>query len=147
MILDILTDQHTDILRILDSISNDLRTPEKLNPQGVSKLRSSLSILTGKLRVHISMESQNVYTKCAHSNNAELSQSAKNLKNEMDSFTMLFMEYNKKWSAASDIADDMNSFINETVIMFQNLKIRFDAQETGIYDLLRDQTDLLPPQA
>jgi hypothetical protein len=139
MILDILTDQHRDILRISTSISNDLRTPEKLNPQALGKLRSTLSILTGKLRVHICMESQNVYNKCALSNNQELSRSAQNLKREMDLFSNQFMEYNQKWSAASDIADDMNSFINETVIMFQNLKIRFEAQETGIYERLRNQ--------
>ncbi len=137
MILDILTDQHSDILRISNSISNDLRNPEKLNPQALGKLRSTLSILSGKLTVHICMENQNVYNKCALSNDPELSRSAQNLKKEMDRFTNQFMEYDKKWSAATDIADDVNSFINETVIMFQNLKIRFEAQEAGIYEPLR----------
>lgn len=139
MILDILTEQHSDILRISNTISNDLRKPEKLNPHALGKLRSTLSILTGKLSVHMCMENQNVYNKCAMSNNPELSRASQNLKKEMDLFSDQFMEYNRKWSAASDIADDVNSFINETVIMFQNLKIRFEAQETGIYERLRNK--------
>jgi hypothetical protein len=121
--------QHEDILRAAGEIQN-LLNGHQPDP---SALRKLLSILAGKVSVHLAMEDQALYPRLAELDGA-VARRATKFKDEMGGLGRVFTEYNTRWQVSA-IRADLAGFAHETRKIFGALAKRIERENAELYPL------------
>ncbi len=124
-------DQHNEILDIAKQIGA-LLNPADLTAKHaeVSKL---LNALAGKIKIHLSVEDQNLYPSLVKHSDSKVRELATSFSKEMIPITEAFTKYYAKWSVGSAVTKDPNGFITETKGIFTALDKRIQKENTVLY--------------
>ena len=124
-------EQHTELLEIATEISGYLNESRIVNE--AAKVRSLLSRLLAKLKIHLAMEDKNLYPKLLQSNDQTVARMAKSFMDEMSGIGAAVTEYQTKWASAMQIQNSPKEFVAHTKAIFTALKARIDKENNELY--------------
>ncbi|RKD31937.1 hemerythrin domain-containing protein [Thermohalobacter berrensis] len=132
----VLKRQHEDIDKIVNNI---LDTIKKNKVEEKSKdISKDISILAGKLKIHLKEEDRWLYPNIAESDNPKLREFHKTYKNEMENIFDLFMSYKAKYNTKSKILSNVDKFIEESKKVLTILMKRLEKENTELYPILEN---------
>jgi hemerythrin-like domain-containing protein len=123
--------QHDELLEIATEITGYLN--ESTVAQEAPKVRSLLSRLLAKLKIHLAMEDKNLYPSLLQCGDQKVSGMAKSFMDEMSGIGQAVTEYQMKWSSPMQIQSAPRDFIEHTKGIFQALKDRIDKENNELY--------------
>ena len=129
-----LSRQHGDLIEVVKTIA-PLLSPEALS-QDASEVRSLLSKLAGKLKIHLAMEDNSLYPELLQSSDPKVRAMAERFVSEMGGITEVFDAYLAKWAEKTLIQKDAAAFVRETEGLFVALGARIEREESELYPLL-----------
>lgn len=100
----------------------------------VENISNTLTSITGKLTVHLSMEDSVLYPQMIASSDAATSGTAKKFQTEMSGIKDVYAAFTKKWSKAA-IAADTAGFAKEFAGIAQALAQRITRENNELYPL------------
>lgn len=124
-------EQHDELLEIATEISGYLQESRILSE--AAKVRSLLSRLLAKLKIHLAMEDKNLYPRLLESNDQNVVRMAKSFLDEMGGIGAAVNEYQQKWASAMQIQNSPREFIEHTKSIFNALKGRIDKENNELY--------------
>lgn len=133
MKIDSFVAQHKEIGEIVSALE------ALLNPSIVADkaddVRAKLSLLSGKVTIHLAMEDKVLYPTMLNCSNQTASQTAQKFKEEMGAIGGIFKTFVDKWNSAEKIKTGSSEFCNETKGLFSALKDRIKREEGDLYKL------------
>ena len=123
--------QHDDLLKVVTEISTHLNVNELSND--ATEVRRLLSLLFGKLNVHLSMEDNALYPKLLEHSDERVKSMAKRYMDEMGGVGKAVNAYKDKWSTASLIQKNPSGFIEQTKGIFDALAKRITKENNELY--------------
>lgn len=124
--------QHDELLEIATEITGYLNN-EVTVAQEAPKVRSLLSRLLAKLKIHLAMEDKNLYPNLLQCGDQKVSGMAQVFMDEMSGIGQAVTEYQVKWSSPMQIQNDPKDFIEHTKGIFKALKERIDKENNELY--------------
>lgn len=132
----LLRKQHDDASEIIRYVL------EKVNMNTVEEdameIGKNISILAGKLKIHLNSEDKWLYPALLKSNNKELKQFYDTYYNEMKDIVDLFTSYKNKYNTQSKIISNINEFKDESIHIFTLLTNRIKKENEHLYTLLEE---------
>jgi len=126
--------QHNEIVEVVQKIIAGLNV-EKLK-KDASTIRELLMVLSGKLKVHLTMEDKVLYPSLVNHSSEQVRQTAKKFVDEMGGIKQGFLDYIQKWSSRGSIENDAVVFEKETRDLFAALRKRVERENNELYPLL-----------
>ncbi|MDF2613893.1 MAG: Hemerythrin cation binding domain protein [Clostridia bacterium] len=102
-----------------------------------SELAKMISLLAGKLKMHLQSEDKFLYPGLLESDRTELRQLAKDYINDMGAIHNEFEKYKFQFNTKNKIDNDMKQFRNETEQIFKILENRLNKEDHYLYPLIR----------
>lgn len=128
--------QHGELLNVVKAIA------QLLDATGLRKdakeVRHLLSVLHGKLSVHLAMEDKSLYPRLMRHHDSEIRATTQRYVDEMGSLAGAFKDYIGRWPTPSAIQTDPETFIAETGGVFEALGKRVQQENSELY-VLADQ--------
>jgi hemerythrin-like domain-containing protein len=113
---------------------------ELLDPDRIAKdpkeIRDLLSILSGKLSIHLAMEDKSLYPELLDSPHESIRETARKYVDEMGGISGLFNEYLARWPYGATIQDHPAEFIQETRSIFTILYRRIEREDNELFPLI-----------
>ena len=125
--------QHDELLGLATEISSHLNVNELSHD--ASNIRKLLSMLIGKLGVHLSMEDKGLYPRLLDHPDNKVKETAQRFMDEMGGIGEVLENYKTKWSTSSKIQQSADVFVEETKVLFSALAQRIDAENDELYPL------------
>lgn len=133
MDLDILQRQHKEIQEIVTNIK---QTVENNNiGEDASHMAKQISMLAGKLRVHLATEDKHMYPYLLQSEDAKVRDIAKDYADEMGHISQEFMDYKDGFNTRTKIINNPQEFVKETQQIFKILEERMFKEDTHLYKM------------
>lgn len=129
--------QHGELLNVVKSIVQLLDADGLRND--AKEVRHLLSVLHGKLSVHLAMEDKSLYPRLLRHHDSEIRATTQRYIDEMGSLAGAFTAYIGRWPTPSAIQSDPESFITETSGVFEALGKRVDQENNELYVLADEQ--------
>ena len=126
--------QHKELVEVVTAISEHLEI-EKIK-ETAEDVRSLLSKLSGKIKIHLVMEDKVLYPYLLKSTDEKIVELTKKYISEMGNIKTAFGEYSTKWANPMDIKNDPESFISETKGVFKVLAERIGKENNELYPLV-----------
>lgn len=126
--------QHQEIREILSEIKLGLNNTNLNNE--ASQLATKISILAGKLRIHLSTEDQCMYPQLLKSDNMELRKTAQGYISEMGHISNVFMDYKDRFNTKTKITGNSRAFIEESNRVFEILEDRIMKEDLSLYTII-----------
>lgn len=123
--------QHDELLEIATEISGYLQ--ESRVATEAPKVRSLLSRLLAKLKIHLAMEDKNLYPQLLNCGDQKVVSIAKTYLDEMSGIGKAVTEYQQKWASPMHIQNAPKDFIEHTKGIFAALKERIDKENNELY--------------
>ncbi len=124
--------QHSEMLEVATLISKKLDA-QRLS-QDAAEVRTLLSKLLGKLKMHLAAEDKALYPQLLSSGNIAAKQLAQRFIDEMGGIGEVVNKYSKKWPSPIAIQKDANTFVAETKALFGALSNRIDKENNELYN-------------
>ncbi len=129
--------QHGELLNVVKAIvklldENGLR-------KDATEVRHLLSVLHGKLSVHLAMEDKSLYPRLLRHHDGDIRATTQRYIDEMGSLAGAFKDYIGRWPTPSAIQSDPATFIAETGGVFEALGKRVDQENNELYVLADEQ--------
>lgn len=128
--------QHTDIIEVVNKMT-DMLTSAALK-ENAEAVRSLLSELSGKLKVHLTMEDEVLYPALQKHEDENVRKTAQQFFDEMGGLKKAFTEYVQRWPNAESIKNNSEDFVNETKEIFAALASRIKREDTELYELFEN---------
>jgi iron-sulfur cluster repair protein YtfE (RIC family) len=125
--------QHAELIELVRGIEGIL-DPQKLVADA-SKARAMLSILLGKLGLHLAMEDNSLYPRLEKHQDAKLREVAKKFAGEMSGVKPAVDAFGRKWTE-SEIRANPAVFCAEARKLFGILSDRIQRENTQFYALV-----------
>lgn len=125
---------HRELSLLIDTMKPQL-VPSLLQ-RDANHARAMLSMLAGKLTVHLAMEDHALYPRLATHNNQDVRKLAEQLKQEMGGILLTFKEYLARWPTAENIQANSSDFVHETREIFAALEARIAKEDAQIFPKL-----------
>jgi len=126
--------KHQELFQVASEISALLKHDELSND--ASKVRGLLSMLAGKLKLHLVMEDEHLYPDLVRHSNEKVRKLARKYIDEMGGIAGTFDEYMNRWVSAADIQNNAKGFIEETKAVFKALSKRIEKEDNELYPLI-----------
>ena len=98
-----------------------------------SDARAMLSMLAGKLTIHLAMEDNALYPRLAAHNNQDVRKLAEKFDREMGGILGAFKQYLGRWPTALAIQADGAGFVDETRQIFAALRTRIAKENAELF--------------
>ncbi len=121
------------MINLVGNISNYL-SKDKLKGNEM-ELRRQLALLSGKLKMHLTMEDQSLYPRLMESDNTALRDLSKKYNSEMGHIKGEFENYMSAWPSYKAIEESPDRFISETKAIFEVLGARIAKEDKELYPL------------
>jgi len=132
--LNMLKRQHNDILSVINEIKGIIRAGNL--EETAANIANLISVLAGKLKVHLSAEDEFMYPSLLNSKNSEISSTAKKFTDEMGSISKELLEYKERYNTKSKILLNKYGFLNETENIISMLENRIAKENEVLYPLI-----------
>jgi len=129
--------QHGELLNVVKGIVQQLEA-DKLRADA-KEARHLLSVLHGKLSVHLAMEDKSLYPRLLRHHDSEIRATTQRYMEEMGSLAGAFKAYIERWPTPSAIQADPETFITETGGVFEALGKRVQQENEELYVLADEQ--------
>lgn len=126
--------QHRELLDIVRDLGAQLEV-ERL-AKDATQARTLLSMLAGKLSVHLAMEDKALYPRLLQHQNAETRELASKFMREMGGIHGVFKEYVARWPTALAIQTNGTAFVLETNQIFEALGSRIKREHAELFPML-----------
>ncbi len=131
---DLLKQQHYELLDIASALSLHLQIDRIAeNPEVVLELLNNLS---GRLRVHLSMEDRGLYPQLLEHDDELVKQLTRDFMDDIGGLSARVRKYMLRWSVPRLISEHPRDFTRETRELLQELSERIDREENELYPLL-----------
>lgn len=131
-----LRDQHDDLLEVVTALGRLLGHRAGANAE---EIRHLLSLLAGKVKVHLAMEDNSLYPRLVQSPDPRVRETATRFSREMGGIRDAFVTYLGHWPTPLRIQQDPQTFCRETEQLFEVLGRRIQSENTILYPLLDAQ--------
>lgn len=122
--------QHGEILRHLDQV-------QKTIPAGTEhEICLELSRLAGVLKMHLTLEDQNLYPRMLAHENAMIRKTAENYQLTMSQLAPAYMAFHEKWTKHGAIDADRAQFAKAFAEIRDALQQRIQRENEGLYQLI-----------
>lgn len=126
-----LRQHHRELLRIASDLSG-LLNAEHIK-KDANEVRNTLSMLSGKLAVHLAMEDSNFYPSLVNHRDPSVKSIAGRFYKEIGGMKEAFMEYSKRWSTPANIQTHAQEFVIETKNLLGALSKRIEKEDLELY--------------
>lgn len=126
--------QHLEIQQVVSQIE-DLIKQNNLEDKA-AKIAQNISILAGKLKIHLDTEDKFLYPDLLKDDRSNLRKMAKEYSEEMGNISKVFMNYKDNFNTKSKIMKNMEGFKSETASVFQVLGKRISKENKELYPLI-----------
>lgn len=133
-IVDTFKQQHAELVDTVQQLDKLLQSGTLAS--NAAEARSLLAQLSGKLKVHLSMEDKNMYPKLQESADPNVKGKAQKFIDEMGGIAQAFTDYTGRWPNAIAIQQNPDGFIQETKGIFAVLADRIHKEESELYPLV-----------
>ncbi len=128
--------QHEELLATVDAIEASL-DPEKLG-RDAKEVRKLLSVLSGKLKVHLAMEDKCLYPQLLSHENEIIRDTAKRFIIDIGELGRVLEAYLQEWPSHVAVQEKPETFIVDTRAILMKLSKRI-AKEDRVLFVLLDQ--------
>ncbi len=101
-----------------------------------SKVRRLLSMLAGRLKIHLVIEDKSVYPALLNDSDVHVRGVARKFKDEMGNIAEVFNNYLARWNSELKIKASRDAFTNETRALFAALVSRISREDEELYPLV-----------
>ena len=129
--------QHGELLNVASSIGNLLNAD--LLRKDATQVRHLLSVLHGKLSVHLAMEDKSLYPRLLGHHDGTIRDTTQRYIDEMGALAGAFKAYIGKWPTPSAIQANPEAFIAETGGVFEALGKRIVMENEELYVMADEQ--------
>lgn len=130
--------QHNEIVELLQNLERQLNAADL--SKDASAARKTLSVLAGKLALHLSSEDQLLYPEIKSSSDPELKRIAAEFERDMLPLSASFKAYLARWPTPTSITQDAAGFVTQTRAIIRALMERIKRENSvfyAAYDSLR----------
>lgn len=132
----------TNYLEQHSSIAEEMAMIKKLVhssnlEQSAGEIALHISMLAGKIKVHLSMEDKYLYPKLLESNIPEIQMLAERYQKEMGSLADSFVKYKEKYNTTPKILGNEKELLQETEEIFKAIELRVEKEEKELYNLIK----------
>jgi hemerythrin-like domain-containing protein len=128
---------HHELLELIETMTPRLVASEL--QRDATDARAMLSMLAGKLTVHLAMEDKALYPRLATHANLDVRRLAEQFEKEMGGIFAVFKQYLAHWPNAEAIQMNGAGFVVETRQIFDALQARIAKEDAHIFPRL-DET-------
>ena len=125
--------QHGELLNVAKAMGNLLNA--ELLRRDATEVRHLLSVLHGKLSVHLAMEDKSLYPRLLNHHDSTIRDTTQRYIDEMGSLAGAFKAYVGKWPTPSAIQANPEGFIADTNGVFEALGKRIVQENQDLYVL------------
>lgn len=129
--------QHGELLNVAKSIAGLLDAAALR--EDATEVRHLLSVLHGKLSVHLAMEDKSLYPRLLRHHDSNIRETTQRYIDEMGSLAGAFKAYVERWPTPSAIQSDPETFIAETGGVFEAIGKRVQQENSELYVLADEQ--------
>lgn len=126
--------EHQDLVAMVGEIKGLMRN----SSDNAEQIVKTLGSMTGKIKLHLASEDQNMYPKLISSTNTEAVKVATDFQNEMGGIKDAWVDFVTRWKSSEKIKSDSNSFNNEANGLFSALANRIEKEESVLYKLAEE---------
>lgn len=131
--LDQLKKHHTEINALVHETKELIRGGHiEENSQAIAK---NISIIAGKLQIHLSSEDKFLYPSFINSERMDLKTMAKAYTHEMGDLSEVYTSFKNRYNTRSKIIADVNAFESEAKTVFQAIEKRIDKEDHDLYKI------------
>lgn len=123
--------QHKEIEEIVLDIKQTINNNDIEGD--AAHIAKQISMLTGKLRIHLATEDKNMYPYLLENGDEKVKRIAKEYADEMGHISEAFMAYKDKFNTRTKIINSPQEFMSETKEIFKVLGERMDKEDTHLY--------------
>lgn len=129
--------QHGELLNVAKSIAQ-LLDADALR-KDAKEVRHLLSVLHGKLSVHLAMEDKSLYPRLLRHHDGDVRALTQRYIDEMGSLAGAFKDYVEHWPTPSAIQANPEGFIAESSGVFDAIGKRVQQENSELYELADQQ--------
>jgi hemerythrin-like domain-containing protein len=129
--------QHTELLKIAGEISVQLNANEL--SKDASAMRALLSLLIGRLGIHLAMEDKSLYPELMKHADERVRETANRFVAEMGGIADVLEDYKRKYPGAGAIERSPEDFVKDTKMIFEALATRIDKENNELYPILEGE--------
>lgn len=126
--------QHEQIGELLTELKQDIARGSL--EQEASSIALKISILAGKLKVHLDTEDRYMYPQLLQSGKTELKKLAQAYMDEMGYISKAFMNYKDRFNTKSKIRGNPQVFLKESQEMLEVIGQRIEKEDVSLYTVL-----------
>ncbi len=126
--------QHKEIGEMLGDLKQSIGRDNVA--QEASDIARKISLLAGKLKVHLNTEDQYMYPQLLQSEHLELKNIARTYIDEMGYISKAFMEYKDRFNTKMKISGNLPGFMKETREIIEILEERIAKEDASLYTVL-----------
>ncbi|MDQ3036028.1 MAG: hemerythrin domain-containing protein [Myxococcota bacterium] len=126
--------QHLELLEVAAEISDRLDAVELT--KDASMMAGLLSVLSGKLTIHLAMEDKGLYPRLQRHSNERVRALATKYMTDMGSICQVFGAYIERWRDRLNIQNDAAAFVTETRGILGALSNRIAREDNELYPMV-----------
>lgn len=126
--------QHRDIMEEVNFLEDTLSKGDYENYLG--DFATHISMLAGKIKVHLSAEDKFLYPNLLESKSEELKTMAAEYIKEMGHISEAYTDYKNQFNTRSKIISNINVFVEQSKDIIKEIKNRIAKEERELYKLV-----------
>lgn len=126
--IELLKGQHQEILDIISEIE-EVSNKESSN-EAIVKL---INVLSGKLKVHLSIEDKHLYPSLLNNPNYKVRLMAQEYMDEMGDLVSEYNNFKSQFNTSSKLDQNSNEFEKQRTLIFKILKKRIIKEDSELY--------------
>ncbi len=107
--------------------------------EDASEIAKLISLLAGKLKIHLQSEDKFLYPKLLQSNHLEIKTIATTYIRDMGTISMDFAKYKEQFNTKYKICNDIEGLKKETLTIFTVLENRLSKEDKQLYPLIKSE--------
>ena len=127
--------QHKEVLVLIEQIKNK-QISDKTSAQ---KVRKQLSLLSGKIKIHMMKEDEYLYPELKESNNIKIKETAQNFINAMGDLAEQFKKFNQDYLSFTKILNNKEDFNEKKEVIMGKLIERIKKENNELYPLIKQE--------
>lgn len=124
--------QHEEIYEVISDLKRNMDAADDLEARAF-EIAQKISLLAGKLKIHLVTEDQYMYPYILEKGSQELKALAQGYMEEMGTISGEFTEYKNRFNTKSKIISNLNEFKVETLKIIKVLEGRMGKEDSNLY--------------
>lgn len=126
--------QHTDIMEMVSNIHKLMRESDL--DKNASDIAKYISLLAGKLTIHLNTEDKFLYPELLKSSDEKMRKMAQEYIDEMGHIFQEYSHYKNEFNTRSKILNNEEGFISKTKVVFDMVEKRMDKEDRCLYPII-----------